>query len=238
MATRRMFSKNITSSDSFLSMSATAQNLYFHLGMEADDDGFAPFTKISKMLGTSHDDAAQLIGRGFLIQFPYGVYVIRDWKINNEIRSDRYQPTIYQEELSQLRLNASKQYYIDNTNSKPLVLPNDNHLATQDRIGKDRIDKIENSTNYLTDIPQEDIVSFTKTYNCTERQVKSKADDLLNYCSAHGKRYKNYKAFLKNALKKDFGLKVKTDFDKYKDMEVNKSNIERMSKIKAEKHLV
>ena len=137
MANRRMFSKSVTSSDSFLSMSATAQNLYFHLGMEADDDGFAPFTKISKMLGTSHDDMAQLLGREFLLQFPYGVYVVRDWKVNNEIRTDRYQPTMYQKELAYLKLNKSKQYYL--SDNLPMVLPNDNQLETQDRLGKDRL---------------------------------------------------------------------------------------------------
>ena len=151
MANRRMFSKDIISSDSFLSMSATAQNLYFHLGMEADDDGFVPFTKVSKMLGTSHDDMAQLLGRGFLIQFPYGVFVIRDWLINNQIRKDRYTPTIYQKELSRLRTNTSNQYFIENNNSlfdndnnNDNWQPHGNHLATQVSIGKDRLVKYSN----------------------------------------------------------------------------------------------
>ena len=39
MANRRMFSARITESTKFLKMSATSQNLYFHLCMHADDDG-------------------------------------------------------------------------------------------------------------------------------------------------------------------------------------------------------
>lgn len=35
-----MFSKIIIDSDAFLEMPATAQILYFHLAMRADDDGF------------------------------------------------------------------------------------------------------------------------------------------------------------------------------------------------------
>lgn len=39
MAERRMFSARITESTRFLKMPATSQNLYFHLGLNADDDG-------------------------------------------------------------------------------------------------------------------------------------------------------------------------------------------------------
>ena len=40
MAERRMFSKPLTSSDLFLEMPKDAQLLYFHLALDADDDGF------------------------------------------------------------------------------------------------------------------------------------------------------------------------------------------------------
>ena len=39
MAERRMFSKKIVQSARFLKMPMTSQCLYFHLGMQADDDG-------------------------------------------------------------------------------------------------------------------------------------------------------------------------------------------------------
>ena len=40
MAERRMFTQKITESDAFLDMPLSAQALYFHLCMNADDDGF------------------------------------------------------------------------------------------------------------------------------------------------------------------------------------------------------
>ena len=40
MAEKRMFSKQIIDSDAFLDMPLSAQALYFHLSMRADDDGF------------------------------------------------------------------------------------------------------------------------------------------------------------------------------------------------------
>lgn len=38
MANKRMFSLDVVDTDKFIEMPATSQNLYFHLGMRADDD--------------------------------------------------------------------------------------------------------------------------------------------------------------------------------------------------------
>ena len=40
MAQKRMFDKTITNDDCFLEMPIGSQVLYFHLSMNADDDGF------------------------------------------------------------------------------------------------------------------------------------------------------------------------------------------------------
>lgn len=56
---------------------------------------------------------------------------------------------------------------------------------------------------YLLEIPKEDLIEFSKKYRISEQGVKQKAEELSNYCDAKGKTYKNYKAFLKNALFKD-----------------------------------
>lgn len=40
MAEKRMFSTKIINSDPFKEMPLSAQALYFHLGMNADDEGF------------------------------------------------------------------------------------------------------------------------------------------------------------------------------------------------------
>ena len=94
MASRRMFSKDVVCSDRFLDMPASAQALYFQYGLEADDDGFvsAP-KKILRLTNASDDDLKILVAKGFLIPFDSGVVVIRDWKINNYLRRDRYTPT-------------------------------------------------------------------------------------------------------------------------------------------------
>lgn len=111
MGNRRMFSKKITDTDRFLDMPASAQNLYFHLNMHADDDGFLGNAKtIKRMVGASDDDLKLLVTKQFLIPFDDGVVVIKDWRIHNYIRSDRYRSTIYTDHKNSLRINENQQY--------------------------------------------------------------------------------------------------------------------------------
>ena len=103
MADRRMFAKAIIDSDAFLDMPLSAQALYFHLSMRADDDGFVNNPKkIQRMIGASDDDCKLLIIKRFIITFESGVIVIKHWKIHNYIRNDRKKETNYTEEMALL----------------------------------------------------------------------------------------------------------------------------------------
>ena len=87
MAERRMFSKKITTSDAFLEMPDSAQNLYFHLSMDADDDGFVGSPKsIMRLVRAKEDDMKLLVAKSFIIPFDSGIIVIKHWRINNLIR--------------------------------------------------------------------------------------------------------------------------------------------------------
>ena len=111
MAERRMFSRSIVDGDTFLDMPLSAQALYFHLSLRADDDGFINNAKrVCALIGASIDDYKLLIVKQFLIVFDSGVVVIRHWRIHNYIQRDRYKETIYQEEKSQLSLNKNNAY--------------------------------------------------------------------------------------------------------------------------------
>ena len=61
MANRRMFSLDIVDTDAFLDMPMSAQCLYFHLGMRADDDGFVGSPK--KVIGITGCRMDDKIGR-------------------------------------------------------------------------------------------------------------------------------------------------------------------------------
>ena len=154
MAERRMFSKTIIDSDAFLYMPLSTQALYFHLSMRADDDGFINNPKkIQRMIGCAEDDLKLLVAKNFIIPFDSGVVVIKHWKINNFIRTDRYKETVYQEEKAILITKENKAY--------TLGIPNDNQRYTQVRLGKDRIGKDRIGKDRLVD---EEEPQPTETY--------------------------------------------------------------------------
>lgn len=147
MAERRMFTQKITESDAFLEMPVSSQALYFHYCMNADDDGFVKNPKrIARMVGASDDDLKILLTKRFVLPFESGVIVIKHWRMHNLLRKDRYNPSEYINEKSQLYLKENGSYTTDKTQGVNLMAtkwqPNGNQMATQDRIGKDSIDKI------------------------------------------------------------------------------------------------
>lgn len=138
MAERRMFAKTIIDSDAFIDMPLSAQALYLHLSMRADDDGFVNNPKrIQRMIGAADDDMKLLIAKSFLIPFENGIVVIKHWKVHNYIRSDRYTPTVYQEEKNLLTVEKSRVYTV----GIPSDIPNGYQMDTQYRLGKDRLGK-------------------------------------------------------------------------------------------------
>lgn len=135
MANRRMFSLDVVDTDIFLDLPISSQALYFHLGMRADDDGFISSPKrITSMIGAGTDDLKLLIAKGFVIALDGGIIVIRHWKQNNYIQTDRYKKTIYQEQMGLLELTNG----MYNTTDTPCI-QSVSEMETQDRLGKVRI---------------------------------------------------------------------------------------------------
>lgn len=132
---RRMFSPVIVCSDAFLDMPTSSRELYFQLGMAADDDGFVNPRKTMRMVGASDDDLKILIGKHFVLPFEGGVIVIKHWRINNAIRKDIYKTTVYTEQKKQLMIKKNMAYTLDETQGKPLLQLRRRHVD----VGKDRI---------------------------------------------------------------------------------------------------
>lgn len=143
MAEKRMFSKKITDSDSFIELSSSAQALYFHLNQGADDDGFN--NQVQSAIFKAHaslDDLKTLMTKNFIIRFDNGVIVIKHWRMHNTLRKDRYTPTNFQEELSALGIKDNGSYALPNEDGCRLVadwLPFGCHVVATD---KDSIGKI------------------------------------------------------------------------------------------------
>ena len=119
MAERRMFTRKIVDSDAFLDMPHSTQNLYFHLCMQADDDGFVNNAKrVVRTIEARDSDLKKLIQNGFVMLFDSGVIVITHWKAHNTIKLDRYTPTQYHFEFDQLVLRKNKAYTLRSADSQ------------------------------------------------------------------------------------------------------------------------
>lgn len=183
MAERRMFAKTIIDSDAFLDMPLSTQSLYFHLSMRADDDGFINNPKkIQRMVGGGDDDLKLLIAKSFIIPFESGVVVIKHWKIHNYIRTDRYKATAYTEEKAQLFLKENNAYTLE----PPAVIecgmsdgiPMGDSLDTQDRIGKDSLDKDNNIyTPVVEYLNQKAGTAYRATGKKTQQLIRARQNE-------------------------------------------------------------
>ena len=194
MAERRMFAKTIIDSDAFLDMPLSAQALYFHLSMRADDDGFINNPKkIQRMIGASDDDCRLLVMKRFIINFESGVIVIKHWKIHNYIRNDRYKETVYQEEKAMLIEKDNKVY--------SLGIPNGYQMDTQVRLGKDRLGKDSKEIELEKSQAKRFIpptLEEVQAY-CKERNNNVNAQRFIDYYTSNGwqvgkNKMKNWKA--------------------------------------------
>lgn len=151
MANKRMFSLDVINTDLFLDMPTSTQNLYFHLGLRADDDGFvASPRQVMKLINCTADDMRILVSKGYVIPFETGVIVICHWKQNNYIRSDRYHQTKYITEKQQLQ-ESNGIYSLSD-----FGIPDGNQLVdnrdTQVRLGKDSLDKNRLDNNITSNV--------------------------------------------------------------------------------------
>lgn len=176
MAERRMFTKKITDSDSFIELPSSAQALYFHLNQGADDDGFN--NQVQNAMFKSHsttDDLKVLMMKNFIIRFESGVIVIKHWRLHNTLRKDRYTPTNFQEEFRMLGVKENGAYTLGKNDGCQLVakrLPQDS--IGKDSIGKDSIDDVlvmyEENFGTLSSTATETIISLEDEY--TPKYVK------------------------------------------------------------------
>lgn len=224
MAERRMFAKTIIDSDAFLDMPLSTQSLYFHLSMRADDDGFINNPKkIQRMIGASDDDLKLLIVKNFIIPFESGIVVIKHWKIHNYIQSDRYKPTVYQEERERLEMKKNKAYTLSENIVETECIQNVYSSEAQVRLGKDRLGKdsivydIPDSAEPEPPAPKKKPVKhkygeYKNVLLTDEEMEKLKAEypdlsdrieRLSSYVASTGKSYKSHYATIRNWARKD-----------------------------------
>lgn len=238
MADRRMFSKTVISSDLFIDMPVSAQLLYFHLGMCADDDGFVNNPKqIQRGVGCNIDDLKILQAKGFIISFDSGVIVITHWNINNQIRKDRYRETSFKNELSLIAKEENGVYITTDNQTATNRQPTDNHLETQYSIGKvsivkDSLGEGESEPNGSPSPPSKPhkkkygeyknvLLSDEELQRLKEEipNVNEMIERLSSYIASKGTKYKSHYATIRNWHKREADVKpqqqIKTDKPDY-----------------------
>lgn len=176
MARRRMFSLDIIDTDHFLDMPSSTQNLYFHLGLRADDEGFVSSPKrIQKNVNATEDDMKILLAKGFIIPFDSGVCVVTHWKVHNYIQNDRSKPTMYCDERNKLESLKDGTYLLIDDRIQNGYKPD-----TQDRLGKDRLGKDRDNNGFARPSLEE-----VSTY-CKERGNSVDPQKWMDHYSSNG----------------------------------------------------
>ena len=219
MAERRMFAKTIIDSDAFLDMPLSAQSLYFHLSMRADDDGFINNPKkIQRMIGASDDDCKLLLMKRFIIAFESGVVVIKHWKIHNYIQKDRYKPTVYQEEKSLLIEKENKVYTdcIQDVTALEAQYRDSKEIETE-KEEKSDVSQAKTRTTRFTPPTLEEVKAY-----CAERRNNVDAQRFVDYYTSNGwlvgkNKMKDWRAAVRTwersntSSSKTSGIAVKTN---------------------------
>ena len=212
MAERRMFTKKITDDDHFLNLSSSAQALYLHLSMNADDDGFC--NQITASMFKAHasvTDLEALLKNRYIYQFDSGVIVIKHWRMANALRKDRYTPTAFKNEMAMLKVGENGAYkFPDSTDSVTERLPNGCQMVAerlpQVSIGKVSIDKNnknniscnKNSEIEVLDQKEMWFESFWEIY--PKHQDKKKAKQKFLKLCTDKKKYQEIMDGLRNVL--------------------------------------
>lgn len=231
MASKRMFSEEITKSDAFQDMPLSAQALYFHLNMEADDDGFIDAPKrIKRSIGASDDDLKLLISKRFLISFDSGIVLVKHWLINNSIRKERYKPTVYQDEAKLIQVKKNKSYTEYNgtllEDCRLLALPNATSSVTQvapichpsgtqadtechHRLGKSSIGKNRLDKDSIEEVSTASLLGKYNNVSLNSNQYEQIKDKMPYEYEDYIERLSSFKARTGAAIKSDFGTLMK-----------------------------
>lgn len=146
-----MFSNSIIDSDDFMTLSNDAQLLYFYLGMATDDDGFTKkYRTTMRALGINENALKELEKCGFIYIFEEkNLVLIRDFKINNDLKNDRYHETIYQEEFKRIE-EKDKRYFLIKNEMYPECIQDVSRMDTEHNITKHNQTKSNKDNNNIS----------------------------------------------------------------------------------------
>jgi hypothetical protein len=176
-----MFSLDVVDTDDFIDMPTSARELYYSLGMRADDDGFITPKRVMRMVGASEDDLKVLVAKGYVIPFESGVVVVRHWPVNNYIQKDRYTKTKYQTELDMLGTDNAGAYKLaSGVAVTPVVNAMDTERIHSGYTGKVRLGKGDAKASQPTMTAFDSALNeFTKMRKAIRKPLTDRAKELI-----------------------------------------------------------
>ncbi len=188
MAERRMLSKKIVESAKFLKMPSTSQNLYFHLVMNADDDGIVEAYSVMNLVKANEDDLRVLIGKDYVKVLNEDlVTYITDWQEQNRLRADRKINSIYTELLlkvcPQVQLLEKKDRSDTKKSKKESGRSMDNQRTAQCSVVKDSI--VENSIYECMYQLGSEKITHTEYNELINKEPKEVVDEVIHRILEH-----------------------------------------------------
>lgn len=206
MARKRMFSKDVVWRSEFVLLSCGAQRLYFHLGMDCDDEGFVEYVLLMRKIEAKKEELRALQVAGFVTV--YNLYTLRitDNNINNSIPKDRWKPSRHRDKFLDDNLELDQQFNPLDTE----CIQNDDKMYTQIRLDKVSLDK-KDSLSGKEKKPDDTIIFCERVITYLNKKTKKK--EVRGF---HNTKF-NYK-FIKARLKEKY---TSDDFKKVIDVKVD-----------------
>jgi len=200
MAQRRMFSKKVINSAKFLKMPVSTQCLYFHLGLNADDEGVAEAYNIMRIIGATEDDLKILVVKEFVIVLNEDLvtYIVH-WNEHNLIRADRMIDSMYKNllvKISSVEYLEGNVTYESESQMSTKCQANDGQMTDkcQHRLGKDRLGKVKlGKDKYLERVmlTKDEYQQLLEKYK-DESLLEKGIEILNNYIQTKEPKYKSH----------------------------------------------
>lgn len=233
MAKRRMLSQTVVDTMMSKHIPLSAQALYLHLVLRADDEGMIDcYEADRRYCDASKQDIQALINAGYVIPFESGVAAISHWHAMNNVRRDRYSPTLHATERATLSLSNDGMYSLVTCDDIPNDIPND---IPSDRVDKNSIDKTskdkvsKESPHRFTPPTLDEVYAYI-----TENGYHVDAKRFIEFYEAgdwkdsNGKPVKNWKQKLITWERQDKEKPQKNNsFNQYKHTEYDYAELER-----------
>lgn len=150
-------------------MPASSRDLYFQLGLDADDEGIVEAFSVMRLVGSTEDDLRILVAKGFVkILNEDLVAFITDWKENNYIQNDRFHKSKYHDLLVELQTEESG-YKLDTSRIQDGYQVDTKWIPklSKDKLSKDKLSK----ENTIVEVVDDKDLWFSEFWKLYPRKV-------------------------------------------------------------------